>query len=79
MNGCDTCRLFHIYFDIADELDGGLALEELNVIAVGEARKATEHWELPWPPDLAVAEELQNDFLGFRYEGNHNPFSERVG
>lgn len=48
---------FFTYFNIADELDGGLTLDELASELVAEARTAAEDLSLPWPPDLSHAED----------------------
>jgi hypothetical protein len=52
---------FFTYFNVADELDGGLTLDDLDRQAVAEARHASEEFDLPWPPDLSAAE----DYLSF--------------
>lgn len=48
---------FFTYFNIADELDGGLTLEELSPELVAEALVVSADLDLPWPPDLAHAED----------------------
>lgn len=49
---------FEAYFNVADELDGGLRLDELDAGWVDLAHSAVdEHLDLPWPPHLAAAEE----------------------
>lgn len=52
---------FFTYFNIADELDGGLTLDDLHSTLVDEARTFANSEALPWPPDLATAEEYLND------------------
>lgn len=49
------------YFDVADELDGGLTLGDLEARFVAEARDAAITFGFPWPPHLASAEEYMND------------------
>ncbi len=51
---------FFTYFNIADELDGGLTLEELAPELVAEAIAVSADLDLPWPPDLAHAEDYLN-------------------
>jgi hypothetical protein len=56
---------FRVYFDIADELaapggpvgDGPLSLDDLDAVYTDIARQAAADLGLPWPPDLASAEE----------------------
>lgn len=60
---CEPCRIerdgrqFSAYFDVADELDGGLTLDELYAGLVEDARAAANLLGLSWPPVLAEAEE----------------------
>lgn len=54
-------KFFWSYFNVADELDGGLTLEDLDRQAIAEARTASERHGLPWPPDLAEAEVFLQD------------------
>lgn len=48
---------FSAYFDVADELDGGLTLADLDRDFVADANSAATRLGLPWPPNLADAEE----------------------
>ena len=52
---------FWNYFNAADELDGGLTLEELDRRFVRSARDAAAALGLPWPPYLAAAEDYALD------------------
>lgn len=56
-----TPATFADYFSVADELDGGLTLDDLDAEFVDEARYAATSLRLPWPPDLATAEEYALD------------------
>ncbi len=49
---------FWSYFNVADELDGGLTLDDLDGTYVDEARHAADVYRLAWPPALADAEEF---------------------
>lgn len=48
---------FRAYFNVADELHGGLPLDDLDRRLVAQARKAADGLGLTWPPRLAEAEE----------------------
>lgn len=72
---CEVCELFHVYFNVADEVWGGLTLTDLEREAVRTAQKAAPLFNLPWPPYLPAAEELQLDMQNGRYTGEHNPFN----
>jgi hypothetical protein len=73
---CETCELFDVYFNVADELWGGLTLTDLDRDYVRHAREAQRSYDLPWPPYLPAAEELQLDMQNGRYRGEHNPFKQ---
>lgn len=49
---------FWSYFNVADELAGGLTLDDLDPTHVDEARDAADVQNLSWPPSLAEAEEF---------------------
>lgn len=49
---------FWSYFNVADELDGDLTLDDLDDRYVAEARRAADLYDLAWPPVLADAEEF---------------------
>lgn len=57
----EQCELFDSYFAVADELDGGLTLDDLDYKFVAEAERAGRMLDLPFPPILWVAEEFQLD------------------
>lgn len=53
---------FAAYFNIADELsDPSMGLTDLEAEWVGQAQRAAIALGLPWPPDLATAEEYALD------------------
>lgn len=52
---------FRAYFDVADELGGGLTIDELDRSFVLDALVASRRLGLPWEPELAVAEEYALD------------------
>lgn len=57
---------FFTYFNVADEIwprrnGPGLTLADIEAVAITEARAAAAQLDLPWPPDLAVAEEYALD------------------
>lgn len=55
-------EFFSEYFNVADELsDPKTALDDLDPVHVAEARIAGFRLNLPWPPDLAAAEEFRLD------------------
>ena len=54
---------FDTYFGVADELDGGLTLADLDTGWITRARKAAGEYQLPWPPDLVAAEEFYLDWV----------------
>ena len=54
-------RAFIDYFGVADELDGGLTLDDLTKKVVRRARLAATEFGLVWPPVLWVAEEFANN------------------
>lgn len=58
---------FWVYFDIADELDGGLSLDDLDQAAVERAYEYSRAWQLPWPARLAEAEEALNTMNLYEY------------
>ena len=67
---------FQAYFNVADELsDLNTKLEHLDALYVREARLAVKEQakhgvNLPWPPDLATAEEFLLDHPEFM-RGEH--------
>ena len=56
---------FHAYFNVADELDGDLTLDDLDDRWVRMARKAASRLGLIWPPLLAAAEDYALDHPEF--------------
>ena len=58
-------QAFEMYFSVADELDGGLTLDDLDHQFVSEAKTAADEGGLPWPPDLAFAEETMLDLIDY--------------
>ena len=54
----DPEYLFTQYFDCADELEGGLTLDDLDPAFVEEAQEASDIFDLSWPPWLPEAEEF---------------------
>lgn len=61
----NTKQDFASYFNVADELSdfGGepLTLDDLDADFVAEAKRSADELGLPWPPDLATAEEYALD------------------
>ena len=57
----DDVYSFTVLFDVADELDGGLTLGDLDARAIEEARRAAARFGLSWPPWLAECEEFALD------------------
>ena len=53
-----NARDFWSYFNVADELDGDLTLDDLDDTYVAEARRAADLYDLAWPPVLADAEDF---------------------
>lgn len=49
---------FRIYFDVADELDGGLTLADLDKKFLRQAYSSAEENDLPWPPLMSAAEDF---------------------
>ena len=50
--------LFEQYFGVADELEGGLTLDDLDPAFIDEAREAADIFDLSWPPWMPEAEEF---------------------
>jgi hypothetical protein len=59
---------FEDYFNIADEIDGGEPLEDLDEVCVARAKRAADHFGLSWPPYLPEAEEFWNDLRMKEYD-----------
>lgn len=53
-------RAIEAYFNVADELDGGLTLPDLDPKWVKQAQDEAVVHDLPWPPELRYAEEWVN-------------------
>lgn len=52
---------FWSYFNCADEVAGGLTLDELDADFVADAERTAAHYAFPWPPCMATAEEYALD------------------
>ena len=52
---------FECYFGVADELDGGLTLDDLDPSFVLGAKAYADERHASWPPALAEAEEILLD------------------
>lgn len=66
MTECKPSREFEAYFGLADEIDGGLTLDDLDEGAQLLAKEAAAALYLPWPPQLAEAEEAWLDIRSGR-------------
>lgn len=49
---------FASYYQLADELDGGLQLADFKQSIVRSAERAAKRFGLPWVPDLEAAYEF---------------------
>lgn len=56
---------FVYYMAVADELDGGLTMDDLDVKYVQQSHNAAIKYDLPWPPELSYAEEFLLDAGGW--------------
>jgi hypothetical protein len=56
---------YFAWFDVADEMDGGLTLDDLSPSFVKTARKFAETFGVSFPARLAECEEVSNDFGRF--------------